>query len=202
MRIDPIQNLNIVVYGFDNSGKTTLCNTLADAIQNQLRDVRTHVLHSPGPLPLLDQATWIKNNLIPINPDDAEEGLNTVTIFDRLPIIEEYVYGNVLRNGSNFENFPAFCEDMLDRVFLFIYCRPSTYTILKWGSREQYKGVKENAQSCLWYYDRVKGKYPSTAIKTLAYDFEHDITTIPLVTSLVGAFFQGQDDVEGKMNLI
>lgn len=119
--------MNIVVFGCDNSGKTTLSKVLDSFIGGYV--------HSPGPLPTVElQKQFIDDNL----------NKSIVNIFDRFPIIEESVCGKILRNHNNFENENEYIEKVFKEIDLFIYCFPGLESVGSWGTREQMEGIKEN----------------------------------------------------------
>lgn len=115
----------IVLFGTDNSGKTTLGNKLADSIM-------ADYLPPLGPAEMEKQLEFMNKHLCSTGS----------TIFDRFPIIEENVCGNIFRGKSNFDKFPS--ASYLKKVDVFIFCNPGLEAILDWGEREQMKGVKEN----------------------------------------------------------
>lgn len=118
-------NKRIVLFGTDNSGKTTLGKTLA-------KDLGGIYLPPLGPVPLDEQLEFLYDSL-------EKRG---IVIYDRFPVIEEDVCGRVFRGKSNFENVP--CDWFFDSVDLFVFCNPGLEAILNWGEREQMNGVKEN----------------------------------------------------------
>lgn len=119
-------NKKIVIFGTDNSGKTTLANNIMEKFPG------FRVIKSLGPATLEQQISYMDKNL------SSEENL----IFDRFPIIEEFTCGKVLRNKNNFEGMDI--KLFLDKVDLFIYCNPGLNNIQNWGSREQMDGIKFN----------------------------------------------------------
>lgn len=130
-------NKKIVLFGTDNSGKTTLGKALAEEIGG---------IYLPplGPTSLGFQISYLDVSL-------NQEG---ILIFDRFPVIEEEVCGNVFRGGSNFENVPY--DQYIDAVDMFVFCNPGLEAILNWGEREQMSGVKEKIISLyagysLWF---------------------------------------------------
>ena len=130
--------MNIVVFGCDNSGKTTL-SLLLDSILGGY-------VHSPGPLPTAEkQKEFIAKNL----------DRNKINIFDRFPIIEERVCGIVLRNKNNFDNDLEYVEKTFSQIDLFIYCDPGYSSVTNWGTREQMDGIKDNIQSLIEGYKKV-----------------------------------------------
>lgn len=125
MRTTGEMNKKIVLFGTDNSGKTSLGKTLA-------RDLEGIYLPPLGPAPLFSQLDFLHTNL----------NKTGVIIFDRFPVIEEEVCGRVFRGRSNFEHIPH--EPLLKSIDWFVFCNPGLETILNWGERPQMGGVKEN----------------------------------------------------------
>ena len=124
MTIGKMMNKKIVLFGTDNSGKTTLGKALAKELDGTY-------FFPLGPAPLQTQINFLDENL-------NKPGM---LIFDRFPVIEEDVCGNVFRNENNFEHVPH--DHYLDSVDLFVFCNPGIEAILNWGEREQMKGTKE-----------------------------------------------------------
>lgn len=119
--------INIVIFGCDNSGKTTLAKALCSEIKG------SRYVRSLGPNKTVDeQIKFMAENL----------NANRINIFDRFPCIEEYVCGNVLRGKNNFDGLDT--SAILSKVDLFIFCYPGLLSVLDWGNREQLDGVKEN----------------------------------------------------------
>lgn len=137
--------MNIVIYGCDNAGKTHLAKALEKALGG------TQV-HSLGNVPIEKQLDFMANELLPTT-------FKEVKIFDRFPIIEEEVYGNLLRGGSKYDSYDYDVKDyFLDKVNLFIYCYPGLLSTLNWQDREQMDGVKENVADIISEYIKLTYK--------------------------------------------
>lgn len=136
--------VNIVVYGCDNSGKTTLCNQLITYL-NDVVKVKAKYTKSLGPASMLDQVIFINRHL----QDETWD----VEVFDRFPIVEEAVCGNVLRHSNHFASHLNYTLMSLNQVTLFIHCDPGIEAILDWGDREQMQGIKENAKALKEAYE-------------------------------------------------
>lgn len=144
-------NKNIVIFGCDNSGKTTLCQRL----QYELSDkYNVKIAKSIGPKKRIEEYVGFM---------DENLSENCVTIFDRFPIIEEATTGIVLRHENIFDkvvNQKEFYDKYLGMVDLFIYCYPGVDNILRFGEREQMNGIIENIQylipSYLQYFLMLK----------------------------------------------
>ena len=129
-------NKKIVLFGTDNSGKTTLGKTLAKELEGKY-------LPPLGPSPYSIQVSYLNTYL-------NESG---VIIFDRFPLIEEEVCGPIFRGKSNFANIPSEQYDQyIKAIDLFVFCNPGLEAILNWGEREQMNGVKENIINLLTGY--------------------------------------------------
>ena len=89
----------IVVFGPDNSGKTTLVQNIHDALPYFNKS------HSLGPVSVEEMLKYTEDNLN--SQDDF--------IFDRFPMIEEATCGYVLRGLNKFENM---IDKVLDDVML------------------------------------------------------------------------------------
>ena len=130
-------NKKIVLFGADNSGKSTLGVDLA-------YDLGGVYLPSPGPKPLSEQIEQMEGNLSKECPG----------VFDRFPVIEEEVCGPIFRGVSNFHDLDY--KKYLSPVDLFVFCNPGLQAILNWGDRKQMAGVKENIIAlytgyCEWF---------------------------------------------------
>lgn len=153
--------MNIVVFGCDNTGKSTLCSDLVKIFN--ANGYICDTTHSPGPKPIEELVEFIENNLL---SKDSKE----IRIFDRFPIIEEAVYGKLLRGGSRF-NDEEYNKQTLGRIDAFIYCFPERESILNWGAREQMDGVKENAEDIIDEYTNVFNKIIKINNKVIIYDY-------------------------------
>lgn len=108
----------IVIFGPDNSGKTTLANQIS-------REFKFSYVHSLGPVDV-DKMVQFMDDML-----SSEENV----VFDRFPIIEESIYGLSLRGFSKFDCFDqGYISSVLKRVNLFVYCNPNLDTICKWGT--------------------------------------------------------------------
>lgn len=163
--------MKIVIFGPDNSGKTTLANMLKEYLETSLffTNEKIELLHSPGPVSFDKQVAFIEENL---NSDST-------VIFDRFPWIEESTCGRVIRNKNNFEsvNWNDVCR-WVKKVDLFIYCFPGMDKILAWGEREQMNGVKENiwklAKSYSYLFDMLRGMKGSLGVVQYNYTEKED----------------------------
>ena len=135
--------MNIVIFGPDNSGKTTLSKTLLN--RYTLADKKCSVVHSPGPVEV--------NKLIEfMNTELLDAGSDEVKIFDRFPLIEESIYGPIIR-GEN--RLSEYSDEIFNKVDKFIYCNPGILRIVNWGSREQMDGVKDNIFEIVDRYNKL-----------------------------------------------
>lgn len=129
--------MKIIIIGMDNSGKTTLANKLSESLGYPL------VVTFKGTKPEMKEC--MLKNLIHKN-----------VIFERFPLFDELVYGNILRGGSKF-TLSDEIYDLLkkDKNLCIIYCRPSKDNILNFGSREQMKGVIEQSNDLIVAWDML-----------------------------------------------
>ena len=157
--------MNIVVFGCDNSGKTTLCNQIVSQF-NEDADFTAEAVHSLGPNKTLDEMIdFMDKNLTP-------KGSTHTKVFDRFPIIEELVYGPLLRGENKFA--PVQVHEWLDKVDLFIYCYPGLFTILNWGEREQMEGVKDNVFEIINAYNKLAVLLKQSGYNVKEYNFRCD----------------------------
>lgn len=148
----------IVVFGPDNSGKTTLVQNIHDALPYFNKS------HSLGPVSVEEMLKYTEDNL------NSEEDF----IFDRFPMIEEATCGYVLRGLNKFENMIDKVLDCFERVDLFIYCDPGLAVIMNWGDREQMDGVKDNIGRLKMAYDGVYKTLLSIQCPVIRYNWKND----------------------------
>lgn len=139
----------IIVEGCDNTGKTTLVNTLAnDPLLNKHGAFKTE--KSSGPTASLgEHLNWVTKAIRTKNPR---------VIYDRYAPICERVYGPLLRPAQG-DKFGPYTFDLLRITTklepVIIYCRPSQDVVEEWGAREQMGGVKSHVTEILARYDWV-----------------------------------------------
>lgn len=162
---------NIVIYGCDNSGKTTLAKNLVHNLMNLFggSPVDFSYIHSLGPVSKNEQTMFMYKET------KKEDGVR-VRIFDRFPLIEERVCGMALRGRDLFENEYSLRAMMMGKIDLFIFCDPGIESIKNWGTREQLDGVKENAMQMYSAYKRLSWEFKECHLenKTLVYNYNDD----------------------------
>lgn len=151
--------MTIIIEGPDNSGKSTLAATLA-------KRLGCPVVHSEKP----DSSWGVNQTLLhsyrQLRPQRA--------ILDRVYAISEYIYGNVVRDGSALgEYHKEALMDLYQRPHLIIYCRPQLKTILDNQGRPQMEGVLEKHAKIVEEYDILMSEIaPHTNLTW--YDWEED----------------------------
>ena len=157
--------MNIVIFGCDNTGKSTLSQQLVDLLNEDI-DYTAEMVHSLGPgKTYQEMVDFMKQNLIP-------KGSTHTKVFDRFPVIEETVYGPILRGHDKF--FDVDISEFLDPVDLFIYCYPGLFTTLNWGEREQMDGVKGNVLEIINQYNKLAVWLKSQGYNVKEYNFKCD----------------------------
>ena len=142
--------MNIVVYGCDNSGKTSLANHIADKFKFE------YIRSKGGPkMDLIEVLKYIHENLY-------SEGNK---VFDRFTPIEEFANGIVLRHENKISSNFIDTEEFINAVDLFIYARPDMETVKNFGDREQMDGIIKNIDSLREMYDvytinKINGRRP------------------------------------------
>ena len=132
--------MKIIILGMDNSGKTTLANYLKDLLNYPL-------INSLGPKYTKEEMENFMLKHLKNNKD---------VIFERFPLFEEIIYGNVLRNESKFNlNDKIYKLLKKDKNLCIIYCRPSRDNILNFGTREQMEGVIEKSNNLINAWDNL-----------------------------------------------
>ena len=162
---------NIVVYGCDNSGKTTLARNLVTHLMEKAngKPIDFAYIHSLGPVETGKQLDFMYRETRKVDG-------NIVRVFDRFPLIEERVCGMAIRGRDVFYNDHTTRARMLGRIDLFIHCDPGIETVLNWGNREQMDGVKENAKEMYMGYKRIPYEFPECHLENriLCYNFHDD----------------------------
>lgn len=128
--------------GMDNTGKTTLLEKLATAFDPPLP-----LTKSPGPKTTEEAIAWVTKEM------NREEPM----LYDRHPMISEFVYGPLLRNFNSLATAKG--KKLMLEFYLkhpmVIYCRPPESAIFNFGDRDQMEGVIENRKKLLAQYDRI-----------------------------------------------
>ena len=154
---------NIVILGVDNSGKTTLAENLTKLL-NEVGVVKS--VHSLGNVELDFQRKFMESELSPSKVIDFK-------IFDRFPVIEERIYGNILRGGSRYTVEDE--EDFwLSKIDLFIYCDPGLKSIKNWKGRDQMDGVIDNINSLYKEYKKLYKELTSRGYNIKIYNYNTD----------------------------
>ena len=136
--------------------KTTLCNQLTELLDG-------NYVHSLGPVSIAEMKAFMEN----------ETEKNGINLFDRFPILEEYVYGPLLRGKNRFID-EDYNKTILDRIDLFIYCYPGLMAVTNWGDRAQMDGVKENVVEVINRYNHLVLKLQSMGYNVKEYNYRCD----------------------------
>jgi len=152
---DSAKPIKIVIFGPDNSGKTTLAKKIVE-------NGDFFYSHSPGPVPVEEMCEYIECYLSNIRN----------VVFDRFPVIEEMVCGKILRGNDKFDSFREEANSFLDRIDLFIFCNPGIEAITSWGTREQMEGVKENILKLHQGYCELLEGLRKNGRNVLVYDWQ------------------------------
>lgn len=155
----------IVVFGCDNTGKTTLCELLKKELSIFFKNP-VEISKSLGPNKTVEEQFNFMNETL----NDESKTI----IFDRFPIIEEATCGKVLRGKDNFAEW----EDtdvvgLLEKVDLFIFCYPGLFDVLNWGEREQLDGVKKNALRLINAYNEMAVALRNLGFKVFEYNYKN-----------------------------
>lgn len=131
----------LILTGMDNSGKTTLAEQLSEQLGRPvMKSLGPNATQSEKDVWLLDQMTREK-----AYPDSV--------IFDRFLPLEEIVYGNVLRGGSQYTLDDYYMTQLKELHPTIIYTRPWSGTIFNFGERGQMDGVIEQKEKLLQAWD-------------------------------------------------
>lgn len=159
-------NTKIIVVGMDNTGKTTLVNQLKEFY-------KCESIKSPGP-------NYTRQEMIDEIKKDLD--LPNKVILERFSILEELVYGNVLRNHSKFR-----LDDMdwvRDYDFVIIYCRPEDKVIYNFGGREQMDGVIEEKEKLVEAWDNLMIDLARIGFVIIPYDWTK--MNLDSITKIIG----------------
>lgn len=159
-------NTKIIVVGMDNTGKTTLVNQLKEFY-------KCESIKSPGP-------NYTRQEMIDEIKKDLD--LPNKVILERFSILEELVYGNVLRNHSKFR-----IDDMdwvRDYDFIIVYCRPEDEVIYNFGDREQMTGVIEEKEKLVEAWDNLIIDLARIGFVIIPYDWTK--MNLDSITKIIG----------------
>lgn len=161
----------IIVEGMDNSGKTTLINSLKKEFGEQIE-----VIKPPGPFKDKEHIqSWTQETMDRLKSSEDDQ----VLVFDRFSLFSEPIYGPILRKKSliSQEELIKGCEALgnIEFPITLIYCRPPLTTIKEFGEREQLKGVKKHARELQQAYDSLINPlikpHQFRGIKIIPYDW-------------------------------
>lgn len=144
----------IVIIGMDNTGKTTLVNNMKNILN--IKSIK-----SPGP----DFTKEEMYNEVITNLSREE-----LVILERFAIIEEIIYGEILRNAPKF-NFEDLMQIEEKYHPIFIYCRPKKKDVFNFGERDQMEGVIERSEKLLEGFDNLYNKMIQKDFDIFRYDF-------------------------------
>lgn len=144
----------IVIIGMDNTGKTTLVNDMKNLLN-------VEGIKSPGP----DFTKEEMYNEVITNLSREE-----LVILERFAIIEEIIYGEILRNAPKF-NFEDLMQIEEKYHPIFIYCRPKKKDVFNFGERDQMEGVIERSEKLLEGFDNLYNKMIQKDFDIFRYDF-------------------------------
>lgn len=194
-----VDKFNIVIYGCDNTGKTTLAKALEKEFQETADKVLSVVYtKSLGPATFSEQVDFITEHCTNKKTKECDKTYQ-VEIFDRFPIIEEYVCGNILRGEDNFEKADtSYVSKRIGTINMFIHCNPPFEKVIEWGDREQMEGVKEQAMGLCCMYSTVGFHFNNIKSRIFLFDYtKQEVSKFAKDVVLeVLNFFVSQDTVE------
>ena len=143
----------VIIEGVDNSGKTTLANTLSQHFNYPL-------IHSPGHCS--EMLDWAKAHLL----------TGGYRIYDRFPCISEHIYGPVIRGRDEFKSVlgKKIMTLFLDKNPLIIYCKPPD-SVIRANMGEQMGGVEDNILSLILNYNRTVIYLRAWGLLVIKYDY-------------------------------
>jgi len=151
----------IIIEGPDNSGKSSLANTLS-------KHLGIIVHHSGGP-PRTDTEI-VERNEFTINTLQSKNRM----VFDRVPCISDQVYGPLIRGYTVFsaDHLVQLSQDLDHPI---IYCRAPTRVLMEvehghvshgHDTPEHLRGVMQNTKRIIENYDKLMA-----AIPHITYDY-------------------------------
>jgi GTPase SAR1 family protein len=150
------------VTGPDNTGKTTLVNRLSKNLDIPV-EPRYHTL---PPKDGVDYFKWGMSVL--------EKGDKTNILLDR-GIIDEFVYGPILRGGMVFDTYykvKSLIDGLIESNVTIIFCQtPISVQLSNFDERSQLQGVKENIKLINKWFEYVLYSWPFMYLVKLRYDF-------------------------------
>lgn len=164
----------LIVEGMDNTGKTTLVETLKEKLGFK------EVVKSLGAVSY--RKLFIFADKYITGMEKIRLAKKPVTVYpiihDRFPVFSDQVYGSILRNTNPFVELNE-GDWLVRRLWMLaptiIYCRPTTERIIKFDDREQMEGVKDNALVLLGRYDEVMLYWErKTGVPVFRYSYETD----------------------------
>lgn len=157
---------NIVVFGCDNTGKTTLSEFLVEKIKSEKPELKPIYKKSLGPNRTVNEQALFMGSMC---------NLENLVIFDRYPIVEEMTSGIVLRGNNNFKNMSKVqIENYLRMIDCYIFCYPGLFEVMNWQEREQLDGVKENALDLINQYNRFAFALKECGFKVIEFNYKED----------------------------
>ena len=144
----------IVILGMVNTGKTTLVNDTKNLLN-------VKAIKSPGP-------NFTKEEMY--NEVITNLSREELVILERFAIIEEIIYGEILRNAPKF-NFEDLMQIEEKYHPIFIYCRPKNKDVLDFGDRKQMEGVIEQSKKLLEAFDNLYNRMIQNEFDIFRYDY-------------------------------
>lgn len=161
--------MNICVEGPDNSGKSTLVESLAQIYERQVRHAGYTDNHDED---------WIV-----FQDELADEGQ---LILDRSKAISGYIYDRVVRKVAS----PFTYSDMLEvaQYTLLIICLPPKELVVEDNGRDQMKGVNENLSDLYLEYEELTRECEAYGNSVFVFDYtkHHLGDVIDWITDTLG----------------
>ena len=132
----------IVCEGMDNTGKSTLAKLLAEDLGFPLQ------VSIPAYKDVVKSIAQVHDAVL-------KDIHGEQVIYDRFPLISEYIYGPIIRGESSFPVINPQLTHFLACRPIIIYTRVPIEIIEEWGDREQMDGVKEHAYQIFELYEEM-----------------------------------------------
>lgn len=166
----------LILTGMDNSGKTTLANTLSQLLERP-------IIKSLGPNhPKDEKDLWLLDQMA------REKAFPDSVIFDRFLPFEEMVYGKVLRGNPLYSLRDFYLRSLKELNPTIVYTRPSSEVIFNWDGRDQMEGVIEQKEKLLRAWDDLMWSLASQGWEIMVYDYTSPDELILPVSPLTQSF--------------
>ena len=152
----------IIITGMDNTGKTTTVERLS----NDFDLIQMKSLGG-GKVSKKAHDAWFNKQIRLVKA-------GSIIIYDRFNIMEEQVYGKVIRDKPKYDFDGEEFKTLLEVDPLIIYTRIPNEKMMQFGDREQMPGVIERANELLMAYDDLIFNMINRGFAICTYDWTQE----------------------------